>query len=345
MLVVLQMRESIFNDGNNYLVISSDIKNYTQLLKNLKNMNRFQGVWFYKIKKRSKIRNFQLAVFGKNICKFPRNLIINDFYSFNFDLSAHILFAFLERKNKNISTHRFEEGVLSYSVPFDDSNFLNKVYSIRRKFKKKNARLICDGFYCFFPKLYNGNLEPFKVPAFDLNDNEKNKIILGSFGISPLNELNDSIRIIYLSSVYNVDGDGRIDENLIVSEIGNIVSPLVVEVKSHPRDIGNSFANHFQPDNVPVELLPLLFKDPSKLILVSSFSGSLLNVASLFAGAIASIYTTRLCDCSNNSLARHFSDIIINLSSSEHFNKLLFLCNDLKEFITIINRIIETRGN
>ena len=341
LLVAIQMRSTIFSNEKAYLVLSNDIKNVEQISSQIKATNKFDGVYFYDIKKRNKLTNFIFAFIGKNICDFPKSLVVDEPFSFNFDLSFHFIFAFFERRNHNIQSFRFEEGVLSYFVPFDKSNFLRKVYKLRKFFKKRNARAVCSQFYCFRPELYDGVFEAVGIPTLDISNSELKSTLINSFNLNTNSHSNTSESlVIYLASVYNIDGDGKVDEHKIVSDVERITDPLPVKVKNHPRDNCNTFKNIFEFNDAPIELLPLCFNDFSKIIVLSSFSGSLLNIASLYGGTIKCIYTTMLCDCSRNALASHFSAIIKKLCHEPFFENKIKLVADINELECIFKKIL-----
>lgn len=339
-IVAIQMRLTIFATDKAYIVMSNDIKNIDRMVEQITKTNIFDGVYFYIVKKRSKIINGFFSVFGKNVCNLPKNLAVDSLYSFNFDLYFHFIFAFLERKNRDIQTFRFEEGILSYFVPFDDSKFLSVVYSLRHIFKKKNARPICFKFYCFRPELYSGGFETARIPPIKVND-DKNFIFLQSFALEK-NERDtfSENEIVYLASVYNIDGHGEVNETKLISDIEAKIKPNIIKVKAHPRDNSKSFKNTFEFKNAPIELFPMCSNFSGNCIIMSSFSGSLLNMVSLYGESIKCIYTTMLCDCSNNSLAMQFSNIIKDLCNTPFYKNKLLLVSSIDELIVLLKQFL-----
>lgn len=335
------MRITIFPSDGVFIVLSDDIKNRDQMVKRIIDTNQFDGVYFYSVKNRSKLKNYFLSVFGKNICGFPKHLVIDELFSFNFDLHFHFIFAFLERYNKNIRTFRFEEGILSYFVPFDESNFLNKVYLTRGFLHKKNARKICSTFYCLRPELYKGDFKPIKIPQLDFENKKEISIFLSVFGLVKKPEMFVSkTMVVYLASIYNVDGDGKVDEAKLINDIETACEPVIIKVKSHPRDNSNVFKHIFEFAEAPIELFPMCLNSFNDCVLLSSFSGSLLNIVSLYGDSVKCAYTTMLCDCSNNSLAKHFSEIIKDLCNNNFFKNKLTLVKSVDGISAMLKQLL-----
>ena len=331
-MVATQMSLTLFSSDEIYLAISDDIPSCQQIALSANQDCTFKRVFPFKKRRRTKLRYFLDALFGNNVCNFDKTIRIDEIYSFNFDLYSHFIFAYFYKKNKNIKTFRFEEGVLSYFVDFDKSRFLTHLYRIRRFLKKKNMRDICESFYCFRPSLYSGNLRPILIESPVNNIGLFVERMMNLF-VTNMDDIILPSGVIYLSSIYNVDGNGKIDETELVNTIKCSIEPKKLFVKPHPRDSILVSSSFVLKSSFPIECLALFNYKNTDTLYISSFSGSLLNLVSLFGNHFKCIYTTNLCDCTKNTVASYFASLINKLCMDDVFKDNIFLAQkvgDLK---------------
>lgn len=329
-MIATQIAIFLYPNDNKYLVLSDDISNASVLVENIKKHNVYTNAYFFRKKPQSKIKYFFNCIFGSNVCNIESGLKIDDLFAFNFDLYSHFIFAYFQKKNRLIKTHRFEEGILSYSVNFDESNFLKKAYRIRKLFGKNNMRLVCKDFYCLLPSLYKGELNAIQIPSVNTGLLQYKESLTKIF----YNDNYDcciSDGFLYLSSIYNVDGEGKVDEDSVIDRISSLIYPAQLFVKPHPRDTKLCKNKNSIHVPLPIECFALLNLINKKIVFVSSFSGSLFNLSSLFGDRFKYIYVNNLCDCSKNELASYFSASINSLSKNELFKNRIIVMNDLSD--------------
>ncbi len=345
LIVAIQMRLTIKKNDKITVIVTDECKNADGIVQRLKNVNLFDKVCFMKTKVekqdvsfRFKINAIYRGVFGfapNGINKYEK---YDEIIGFNMDLPTHYVFATLLKRNKNIICRKMEEGLLSYNSPSDTSGLLTLIYQIRSKLKKRNLRDSIKDFYCFNTEMYSGEFSPIAIPKID-NDNIVFKEILEKVFSIDKNKNPYVNKIIFLSCVYDFEGEKTIGELAAAKKIAEKVGYENLIVKVHPRDNPLRFEKEGltvdKNFSIPWEAM-CMCKDLSKNILISTLSGSILNISGIFSKVPRCYYIYPLCRIEENSLALHFKNVIEKyLTSNEDVNfdniKILYDLDSLDE--------------
>lgn len=250
----------------------------------------------------------------------------DEVFAFNYDLYFHEFFCCLWHKNKRIKCFQFEEGLLSYKTTWKRTRFMSLVYLVRKLLLKKNAIPSIRSFYCFSPEYYDG---PFTISQID-------KIEKTDFCIEILKKIYSfnakqyrKTNIIYLASIYDLEGGKPINELSMIESIQKLSGKCIM-VRPHPRDTIERFEiQKFLLDenlNVPIEIINLLEPFNGKT-LISSFSGSFLNISSMSSFCPKMLYTFNLLNCDQNELAKKYKKVLTNFIENNKFDNIIVINN------------------
>lgn len=331
LLVLLQLKNTILkNDTCDIALINLNFDDKSLVKEALTKELKFRKVLFLE-NTTSKMRKSSLffrCCFGK---KNPTNY--DCFFSFNYDILAHAIFADLYRNNRRIECYQFEEGLLSYITRWKKTKFLSFLYLIRALLFKKNPRSIIKKFYCFEPKLYEGCFVAEQIEKICIDRFSK---VLKMIYPNITNVYGD--KIVYLSSIYDKEGGESIGEFGMIANLSKTIGKDNLVVRLHPRDERDKYNAFFlDPNkNAPWEAITILLGLNN--LVISSFSGSLLNLSILLSDSGNYLYTYNLFD-TKNVLSNNYKRALIYFIQKIK-NKKLFVINDENEMyerIWIIN--------
>lgn len=319
LFTLVALKTNIDIEHNVTLIILGSCKNGEKICQNIKKANVFNDVKFVSTPKSNNFNSLCKFIFGYNWCKIDESLLIDEIVSFNFQPEVHWQYAFHYRKNHDIEINRFEEGILSYSTPMPRRKIYTISYLIRKLLLKKNMMEICRNFYCFKPSLYGGKLKPKQIVIN--NYDYITKLMAEIFNIKISKYENKTI---YLSSIYSIDGSNPINEKGVIDKLSNSVTSGLI-LKPHPRenielyrDINCDLDTDY---SIPVEI-SVITKSYNNCRLLTSLSGSLLNLASIYP-KVKFYYLTNMIDYKNNQLAQYYGQEIIKVGKA--FENIYFI--------------------
>lgn len=240
---------------------------------------------------------------------------------FNLSASTILLYNELQSVNKKIQVARFEEGVLSYGASWNDdwrlidSKSVKLGCRIRQWLGKTNITDYLEDYYCFFPELYEGTLNPIAIPKIS-EENYKLKQILGkTFQLDTITERYDE-RYIYFSSVGDFEGGSPVGEFDLVTKIAELVGKKNLLIKTHPRDETGCYQKAgFKVASMsaaPWEAIQLN-SDFSEHVFLTNVSGSVLSVNLCMEKGPKTFFMYPLCDNKHNSATCGSETILIRL--------------------------------
>ncbi|MCI8387053.1 MAG: hypothetical protein HFE63_01125 [Clostridiales bacterium] len=319
---------------NASVILTNEIKNADELSKRIAEVNIFEKVAVVDVKSKQSSFDIVKKCFFGWIPEKLNAIKFDEFVGFNFDITSHFIFASLYKKNKNLVVNKMEEGLLSYNTPDTSCRILSLAWKLRKFLRKQNLRERAQGFYCFQPKAYSGELKAIAIPKIEATNTVKVLLekVFAPSGISGYDE-----KYVFLSCVYDFEGGRPIGELNLANAIADMVGKDNMIVKVHPRDNMERYTQAgFKVDKnsqLPFEVIELCsdFKDK---VLITTLSGSLLNFNPVLEQPIRSIYGYKLCDLQNNALAEHYSGVLsgyldncdIGLKSIEVAQKLEDIC-------------------
>ncbi|WP_140397276.1 polysialyltransferase family glycosyltransferase [Flavonifractor sp. An82] len=315
LIVAIRMKLTLKKHDKASVILTDVSKNSEQISKNLQKTGLFESVYHFQVSRNNSKSFLKYLLEGvKGI--YPKGMQADLFYDeligFNYDIPMCALYASLEKVNKAILCNVMEEGLLSYSTPDSDCKVAKLIRVIRKLLFKKNAREKRKNFYCFNKKAYKGPYEPVSIPPINTNDVELKNILFNVFldGKKP-KEYKE--KYIYLSSVYDFEGGFPVGELKVAIKIAEIVGYKNLIVKVHPRDSVERFKaaglQVAENSSIPWEIFQIGC-DFTRKVIISSFSGSLINLNSIIENIGTNIYTNKLCNISGNPMAQYFGSII-----------------------------------
>ncbi len=313
--VAIRMRLTIKKNDKVSVVLTDVSRNSKYICEKLQKSPIFDGAYYLETgEKEGKPTLTYLKEGIRGIIPegMKKDLFYDELIGFNYDIPTCALYASLEKANKAISCNVMEEGLLSYSTEDSDCKIARLIRFSRRLHLRKNAREKRKFFYCFNPRAYKGPLKAIQIPPITADDAVFRKVLFDIFldGEAP-NMYRQ--KYIYLSSVYDFEGGASVGEIDVALKLSELVGTDNLIVKPHPRDsverikaVGLTVADN---SSVPWEVFQIGC-DFSGKVLISSFSGAIINLNSVIENRGRNIYTNKLCDISGNPLAQHFSSMI-----------------------------------
>lgn len=326
LLVAIQLQLTLKQEDKVSVLLTDESRGAEEIAARLKASGFFHGVFFWKTRTASeqvnaayKLRCLQSGIFGSVPEDMPKSYICDELIGYNLDLATHGVYASLKRRNKAMVCNAVEEGLLSYRTPESTSGLLRAIQSVRKALGRENLRQSVKQLYCFNPGVYRGSLEPVAIPRLDCSNETLRRVLQQVF-------LKDQVlepytqKYIYLPCIYDMEGGAPIGELALAQALAQQVGKENLLTKPHPRDDADKYrAAGVKVDtnsSVPFEVLCIL-QDLSQKVLITTLSGSLLNVSALLEKPPVCYYAYPLCELGNNPMAQHFCGVIRSYLSPE----------------------------
>lgn len=333
LLFAMQLRKTVFSDDYVAILLSDHSIGAELLVKRLSEVDFFSEIHFFrtplKVDKRNALQRMQdyVDISFRNDNRYSRYLddLCQDYYDellvFNYSIETYGFYAELCKHNPQMRVSLYEEGVLSYNLIKIDNYKRRIINATRFLLNKPVISEALNNFYCFYPHLYKGNLKAIKVPQITKDDNFV--LLLKKIFCVP-DFLDYKEKYIYLSGVYDFEGDQPIGEFELVKKIVQQVGKDNLIVKIHPRDNRNIYLEEGikvdKCSNIPWEVM-LLCGDYRNNIFLSATSTSLISSNLLFEEHFTGIFLFKLCDCSHNKMANEIIKVIEKLLSDKILEK------------------------
>lgn len=309
---MIQLKTTLFQQDELTAVFTDHSKDAEQTVDRLNARSIFEHCYLWKSKKQLALqtssRRENISVIIKEISGLSGfgNLFENEFYDeliyYNQFDNLKVVFAELYEKNPQIKVSRFEEGIFSYA----DGEYLakkDKIVNPLRKILGKKTLLECQqNFYCFYPELYEGHLNPVQIPRIEA-DGKTAQILSRLFDTSTAVYPQ---KYIFFSSVFDFEGGAPVGELEVIKKVAALVGNENLIVKVHPRDSIERFAsaglNVDKNSAIPWEAIQL-GRDFSNHVFLTVNSGSVLSVSMLQEKKPKIHFLYKLCDLSGNPSA------------------------------------------
>ena len=309
LITAIQIKLTIKKNECVSVIISDHSNNAYLVYKRLLKEHIFNDVYFARTKKIcdnqaylfKSIKGVKEAILGiGSVFDFlPKNMKYDEILFYNYDIATHCLFARIEKGNKNVIVSKYEEGILSYNM---DEVCFKKIYAIREKVGHRNLYTSVSRFYCFYPDLYNGRLEPVAIPRIENVSDLLKTTIKNIFNIEP-QRLKYEKKYIYFSSVYDFEGGESVNELQCIKELADIVGVENLLIKVHPRDNVQRFKEIGvcvdRMSNVPWEAI-FINHDFSENVFITIISGSVINLNMMYNSPPNTILLYKLFEDKHN---------------------------------------------
>lgn len=324
----IQLRITTFKDDSVSVIITDHTNNSKTVYNRIKKIDVFNNAYYFETLRKyksptgiiSKFDRLKHYIWGSD----PTwREYINDAYDelifYSQTDEIYTLFSYLYKKNKNINASRYEEGIVSY----DDWNFYSKKANIASRFrhlmKKASLEDRIKKFYCFYPMLYEGSLEPEKIPTID-PESRITEILKYIFEVDSNTTDYNQYKYIFFSSIYDIEHGKSIGEIDAVSSIAKYVGIDNLLVKVHPRDNPQRFRERGlhvdEKSSVPWEAIQI-GNDFSNHVFLTTNSCSVLSISLIQKNKPKVLYVYPLCKISNNPVAAGTIKTIESLLNSE----------------------------
>lgn len=352
LMAAIQIRNTIKEKDYVCLLLSDHSKNTEEIAIRLRNEKIFDEVHFVKTKKFfcvddsiiNKILNtirisFSDGAYYNSVLQNIPNCCFDEIISYNFSLDIDSFYSFFCRFNSDIRASRFEEGLFSYG---DTSGFAHKkkrtiVKTLRNLQGKKSLLDVLTKFYCFYPNLYTGQLNPVAIPL--VKKNSKTRIQLNNIFNLRTNECQYYQKYIFFTSIYDFEGGKPVGEFELVNKIADLVGKENLLVKTHPRDIRTIYQdNGFNVDknsSIPWEAIQLSGDFSDKVFLTIN-SGSVLSGSTMSENPVRTYFLYKLCDISGNpSCQKNAVDIekLLNNEKMKNIFKSVRIAEKLEDIL------------
>ena len=313
LIFAVQLKITLFKEDEIVLLISDHSACAELVADNIKKTHFFDEVHYISTlgtgdnrTNIQKIEDFLQITFCKrnryySYIKEIKNLCFDEMLVFNYNISTYGLYASLSQHNRMIKVSRFEEGVLSYNTGVMQTKRRRLIDRLREMQGKPSITNALDYFYCFYPKLYLGGLDPVAVPQIK-RQKELVDTLQKAFGLDQVT-ISYPEKYIFFTSVYDFEGGDSIGEYELVCRIAEIVGKEDLLVKVHPRDRRSLYVdNGFKVDrnsSVPWEVIQLSL-DFSNKVFITTTSGSVLAGSLMSEDKVKTYYMYRCCDLSGN---------------------------------------------
>lgn len=319
LLVAIQLQRTLKRQDRVSVLLTDESRGAEEIAQRLRAAGFFHGVYSLntKVSKAQvtatyKLRMLRGGIFGSLPADMPRDYVCHEFIGFNLDLATHSVYAALYRRNRQMVCSAMEEGLLSYRTPRSTSGLLRSVEKIRTAFGWENLHAKVGQFYCFYPKAYAGDLEPVAIPRLSSRDQDLRELLQQVFlAGQPLAAYRQ--RYMYLPCIYDISGGAPIGERELTSVLCQGVGAENLLIKVHPREDADAYrgagAEVDTNSAVPFEVLCIL-QDLSQKVLITTLSGSVLNISALLENPPACYYAYPLCQLEGNPLARRYRGVV-----------------------------------
>ena len=344
------MNNTIFKKNDVTLLISDHSNNSNIVANRICEQRLFHQVKYVKTKylrqKKpfvSKFINVIENIYTKNN-RYRKELegisepFFDEIVAFNIDILIYNFYSIISTYNPNVIVSGFEEGVLSYGFQRFNSKKLAIISHMRRVFRKPRFESALRNFYCFYPEIYKGPLNPVQVPVIE----KESEIIDALRKAFELNGKDNCYKqkYIYFSSVYDFEGEHSINEIYVVEQLADLVGKDNLLVKVHPRDARSVYKEkNFNVDknsNVPWEVIQLTY-DFSDKVFITSTSGSVLAGGLMTQKPVKTYYTYKLCDIEGNFSAEKGVICINELISNPYMKDILESVKVIDKLEDILN--------
>ncbi len=313
LIFAIQLKMTLFKNDKIVLLISDHSDRADLVTDNIKKIRYFEEVYHISTlgsgDKRTniqKIEDFIEITFGEinryhSYLKEIEDLCFDEILVFNYNISTYGLYSLLTHHNKRIKVSRFEEGVLSYNTGVMQTKRRRLIDRLRVIQGKTSIVGALDHFYCFYPELYLGELDPVRVPQ--IKRQKKLVDILHTAFSLDRTTISYTEKYIFFTSVYDFEGGDPIGEYDLVCRIAEAVGKEDLLIKVHPRDKRTLYAdNGFKVDRnsaVPWEVIQLSL-DLSDKVLITATSGSVLAGSLMYEDKVKTYYMYKCCNLSGN---------------------------------------------
>ena len=158
-IVAIKLKLTLYKNDDVDIIISDHSTDAYKIFENVRNMNLFNKVIFFRSKNSERTRikkieeNIMLLFFQNDMLKKMKlDLdVYDEFLFYNINKYSDLIYSALLKKNKNLKLGRFEEGYISYLHP---NIGLSKSYmKLKKIFKRKQLQENIDVNYFFNPNI------------------------------------------------------------------------------------------------------------------------------------------------------------------------------------------------
>lgn len=322
LIIAIHMKRTILKSERVSILITDFAKDSYLYSKNIQKQGIFEKVYYIEAKKYcpepqsfiEKWRSIKWIIFGNRVFNQIEEKHWDKLLFYNTDTSTYCIYVKLAKQNPNIICCMYEEGIMSYSVPFSYNKRYEIVDIILKQIGIQGLEKNTKDFLCFYPTYYTGKLKARIIPRISTSDQELINIITATFEVDPIK--NNHIynkRYIYFSGVYDFEGGKPIGELNLVEKISEIVGKENLIVKVHPRDNEERFKrrglNVAESSNIPWEAIQMT-SSLKNVTFLTALSGSVLLTNMIVTEPIKSVFLFSECDLTNNKAAlRNANDI------------------------------------
>lgn len=338
LIVAIQLNNTLFKDCKTLLLLSDHSKDTDVITKKLREEKIFSQVEYVKTKGLVSSRSpgdklidfFQISFCNNNRYSFYLNniddLYIDEIVFFNFLIDIYGIYSILSKYNKSLKLSLFEESVTSYGIDTSETQRRKMINYLRRIQKKSVIVNSISNFYCFYPEIYKGVLNPVEIPLVS-KDGETANQLRKVFNLDIENYYIE--KYIYFSGVFDFEGGDPIGEGDLVDKIAATVGADNLLIKVHPRDTRDFYIKAgYKVDmysGVPWEAIQLS-KDFSNHIFLTAASSSVLAGSFMSERPIKTFLLYKECNIKNNTMAtesvHNINELLINESLKNALNNV-----------------------
>lgn len=310
LILSIQLKLTLFkNEPVQLYLVDTAGMTAQKVFRNLKRTHVFKECCFLRVQDfiqsesaLSKVKDIVKMISGNN--NYFEKLHSSDEIIFhNQNIIAYFLFSCLYEINPNVKVSRMEEGLTSYrkgDEPFFKSTVSEK---IRKLFGKKSLQDKYNNYYCVFPELYKGKLNPVQIPQLRKEDETLKKILLEIFEVDMEKiSINYPEKYIFFSSIFD-QGKYAIKEEYVIKKIEEKVGHQNLKVKVHPRVNKEKYqklgVNIDCYSGIPWEVIQLCM-DFSQKVFLTVASGSVLSLNCFLENPPKTIFLFDICNVSHN---------------------------------------------
>lgn len=339
LITAIRLKETLWFSCIVNIIISDQSNGSEKIAQNIEKTGIFENVYWIQNKELcKKYDNLYTAFLKAKMILFGiKNNNYREKYDemvfYNTDIFVHGLYASLIKNNTNLTCSRLDEGILSYTDSiFLGNSRLKYINKLREIFYHDSLRMKTNNFYCFYPGVYEGNLNKIEIPQID-NPKHMGNILKKIFSVKS-EMLNIKEKYIFFTSVYDFEGGLPIGETKLVFDIADMVGRDNLIVKMHPRDNRKVFQDRgihvFENSEIPWEAMQFNNDFSSKLFLTVT-SGSVLGANLIIKKSVKSYFLFKLCDLSENESAQNTVHNLRKLQvKSKKFVDNIEIINDIK---------------
>lgn len=320
LVIALQLCNTLFSDEQVSVIISDHSANSETVYKNIKQLNVFHNVYY---KPTQKYCNANKNIWDKLKCQYY--LIVgqklfhdvaaqkwDELLFYNTDPATHILYASLVRSSPDLIGGWFEEGIMSYTAPFNRYKKYDVMKTVFSFIERKDLEKVTDRFYCFYPAEYRGAFKTVKIPLISIMDNQIRKLLRQIFDIT-ISHIDYPYKYIFFSGVYDFEGGSPIGELDLICQVAELVGKENLLVKVHPRDRISRFEEKGlvidKNSGIPWEAVQMNGDFENKVFL-TTLSGSVLFTNMMIDKPSQTYMLYPLCKIAGNEVAmRNVGDI------------------------------------